>query len=755
MKKISFIIFLALSAQFGLGQSFSKDYTRFVNVFIGTGSVDSLSLSGSNFPGACAPFGLVQLSPDTDDNPEDPCSGYDYADSTIVGFTHTHLNGTGVADLFDILFMPYGGKIKWEPGSDDRKTPGYRSAFEHESEHAFPGYYSVLLKDYKIQAELTATPHCGMQRYTFPDGKPYHLIVDMEHSLDKARPYWVCRIIGAQIRIPNNRTIEGYRIITGWARLRKVYFRAEFSRPFASAIFKDGKRIYKNVRIANGRRLKLVLTFPKGNAEPLIIKTGISSVSPEGARKNLKAEIKDFNFDAVVEQTKSQWNKLLSVVDISASDKTKRIFYTGLYHLFIQPNNIADVDGKYVDINGVERTAEDSAHYSTFSLWDTYRAAHPLYTILKPDIVPSLINSMLREYEGFGFLPIWQLWGEETYCMIGNHAVPVIVDAIKKGIKGFDYDIAYKAVKASLTTPHINSPFELLESYGYFPEDLQTQSVSIQLENAYDDWCAAELADYFGKKEDFDFFTRRWKLYKNLFDKKIGFFRGKDSHGNWIKPFSPLKYGGNGGYPFTEGNAWQYLWYVPEDVDGLISLLGGKQNFTRKLNKFFTLDVKPADVNGNASGFIGQYAHGNEPSHHIAYLYNFSAEPWRAQYYVKKIADEFYTDKPSGYAGNEDCGQMSAWYIFSAFGFYPINPADGKYYFGTPLLKHAEIRLPSGKRFEIITHNFGKGNIYLKKILLNGKEITRPFIKHGEITKGGKLEYFMDKHPNKKLFLNN
>jgi len=735
----------------GLLSKGQTDYARFVNPFIGTGSVDSLSLSGSNFPGATFPFGMVQLSPDTDDQPEDPCSGYDYADRLIVGFSHTHLSGTGVADLFDFLFMPYGGSIKWDARDDTMGNEGYSSKFSHQNEEASPGYYQVLLNDDHINAEFTVTEHSGMHRYKFPENKPYHLIIDLDHSLDKRRPYWSCKIIGAQLRFVDNQTIEGYRIITGWARLRKVYFRAEFSRPFDSYAVKEGNLVYTNVPVANHTKLKTVLNFDQNNNQPLVIKVGISSVSYEGARQNLKAEISGFNFDQVVQQAKTEWNKELSVIDMDGTPEQKQIFYTSLYHTFIHPNTISDVNGDYINQNFEICSNPNQQYYSTFSLWDTYRAAHPLFTLTQPERSAGFINSLLDQYKEYGYLPIWQLWGSETYCMIGNHAIPVIVDAYFKEIKGINYQLAYEAIRASSTTSHPNSPFEIWDRYGYFPENLQTQSVSITLEIAYNDWCVAQMAKAMGKTEDYEFFSKRAKNYNNLFDTNIGFFRAKDNKGEWIEPFSPLKYGGNGGYPFTEGNAWQYLWYVPHDVYSFIDLMGGKQAFANKLDEFFTLKALPEDVNGNASGFIGQYAHGNEPSHHIVYLYDFVNQPWKTQQYAAQVMNEQYTTQPSGYSGNEDCGQMSAWYIFSSMGFYPVNPANGIYCLGSPQLKHVVIKLEDGKKFEVITKNASKENCYIQKMELNHQPYLKTYITHRDILTGGTLEFTMGPKPNKKM----
>ena len=751
MKKFFFLILTGfLFAYFPLFSQ-TTDYTKFVNPFIGTGAVDSLSLSGSNFPGACLPFGLVQLSPDTRAYPDDPCSGYDFNDKTIVGFSHTHLSGTGCPDLYDFLFMPFGGDIIWNAGSDDGKTKGFRSAYRHENERSVLGYYSVILDDYKIKAELTATEHCGMHRYTFTENNPYHLVIDLEHSLVKDSPYRSVKIIRAQVRVVDNKTIEGYRIISGWAKLRKVYFRAEFSRPFSSTISKAGANIFPDNKVTNHPDLKIILNFNENNTVPLLVKVGLSSVSAEGARENLEAEMKDFDFEIVVDRANKAWNKELSCVEVEGSEKQKTIFYTGLYHLFIQPNNIADVSGNYLTTDLDLAKAADNKHYSTFSLWDTYRAAHPFYTLVQEERTAGFINSMLRQYDTYGYLPIWHLWGSETYTMIGNHAIPIIVDAFFKEIKGVDYKRAYEAIKATSLTSHRNAPMYLLDQYGYFPEDLQSQSVSITLEIAFDDWCVAQMAKKLGYEEDFKYFNKRAESYKSIFDSKTGFFRGKNSNNEWVTPFNPLAYGGNGGFPFTEGNAWQYLWYVPQDVYSFINLFGGEKNFTQKLDTFFTLNARPEDVNGNASGFIGQYAHGNEPSHHIVYLYDYTNEPWKAQFYSAKIMNEQYNDGHSGYSGNEDCGQMSAWYLFSSMGFYPLNPANGIYCFGSPQLPKVTIHLADGKQFTITTKNAGGENVYIRKITLNGKPYEKNFLTHKDIISGGAIEFVMGKNPNRKM----
>lgn len=749
-KKAFTLIASFLISYLGANAQSSANLIQYINPFIGTGAVDASSLSGSNFPGATTPFGFVQLSPDTQDNPDNPASGYDYNDKTIVGFSHTHLSGTGVADLFDILFMPTTGKIHTTPGTAENPETGYRSRFSHSQESAKAGYYQVKLLDYNINAELTATEHAGFHRYTFPQGSDAHVIIDLNHSLNKKRSYWSCRIIDAQIRQVNDRTIEGFRIITGWAQLRKVYFYAEFSKPITSNEMVSGNHIYNNNTIVNGTNIRAALNFDTKDATPLLIKVGLSENSIANAKENLNAEISNWNFDGIVKEAQTKWEKELDKIKIEGTTEQKQIFYTGLYHAFTQPNNLADVNGDYMGADYALHKAKDKTDYSTFSLWDTYRAANPLYTLIQPKRTAGFIRSMMRQYETYGYLPIWQLWGEENYCMIGNHAIPVIVDAALKGIKGFDINEAYEAIKASSTVSHPGSPFDVWTKYHYMPEDLQSQSVSITLEMSFDDWCVAQLAKKLGKTADYNEFMQRSNNYKNLFDKSTGFFRAKDANGKWVSPFNPLDYGGNGGNPYTEGNAWQYLWYVPQNVPELINLLGGKAAFANKLDSFFTIKDLPKEVNGNASGFIGQYAHGNEPSHHITYLYNDAGQPWKTQYYVADVLNTLYNNSSSGYSGNEDCGQMSAWYIFSSMGFYPVNPASGIYEIGSPILKKASIQLASGKTFTVNTKNASEVNVYIQSVTLNGKPYNKTFITQKDIDNGGTLNFVMGAQPNKR-----
>lgn len=751
LKKIIIpFVLLGIAYAHNSGAQPREKKTSFVNPFIGTGAIDKSSLSGSNFPGATIPFGFVQLSPDTQDNPDNPASGYDYNDKTIVGFSHTHLSGTGVADLFDVLFMPTTGDIRAVPGDVSKPGSGYRSSFSHDQESAKPGYYSVLLKDYNINAELTATEHVGFHRYTFPANADAHVLIDLNHSLNKKRTYWSCKILSAQITQVDEKTIEGYRILTGWARLRKVYFRAEFSQPITSTTMVNGQRIYKDEKIVNGTNIKSVLSFNTEKNKELLVKVGLSPVSLANARENMEKEIPDWDFQKIASDADIKWENELDKISIEGTNEQKRIFYTGLYHAYTQPNNMADVNGEYQATDMTIKNAADKTHYSTFSLWDTYRAAHPLYTITQPERTAGFINSMFRQYDTYGYLPIWQLWGDENYCMIGNHAIPVIVDAALKGIEGFDMNKAYEAVKQSSLRVHPGSPFDLWEKFKYMPENLQSQSVSITLEMAYDDWCVAQLAKKLGKTDDYEIFMNRSQYYKNLYDAESGFFRAKNDDGKWVSPFNPLQYGGNGGNPYTEGNAWQYFWYVPQDVTGLINLVGGNKAFTDKLDQFFTTNDLPSEVNGNASGFIGQYAHGNEPSHHAAYLYNYAGQPWKTQAYVAKVLNELYNDSSSGYSGNEDCGQMSAWYIFSSMGFYPVNPANGIYDIGSPVLKKAVIHLAAGKNFTVLTKNPSKTNVYVQSVKLNGKPYNKTQITHSDIMNGGTLEFTMGSKPNQK-----
>ena len=710
------------------------EITKYVNPFIGTGTIDG-GLSGNNYPGATSPFGMIQLSPDTSEAPNwGDASGYDYNRNTIFGFSHTRLSGTGASDLIDITLMPT---------SSGRTS----SAFTHDEEKARPGYYQVMLKDEGINAELTTTQRNGIHRYQYPAGKDAEIILDMDHSADKGS--WGRRIINSQIRILNDHAVEGYRIITGWAKLRKIYFYMEFSSPILTSTLRDGGRVHENTAVINGTNLHGCFRFGQLNGKPLTCKVALSSVSMENARQNMEQEAPHWDFDRYVAAADADWEKQLGKIEVKGTEVQKEIFYTALYHTMIQPNTMSDVNGEYMAADYTTRkVANNETHYTTFSLWDTFRASHPLYTLLEPERVTDFVKSMIRQYEYYGYLPIWQLWGQDNYCMIGNHSIPVITDAILKGIPGIDMEKAYEAVYNSSVTSHPNSPFEVWEKYGFMPENIQTQSVSITLEQAFDDWCVAQLAAKLNKDADYQRFHKRSEYYRNLFHPKTKFFQSKNDKGEWIEPFDPYQYGGNGGHPFTEGNAWQYFWYVPHNIQALMELTGGTKAFEQKLDTFFTSTYKSEQMNHNASGFVGQYAHGNEPSHHVAYLYNFAGQPWKTQKYVSHILNTLYNNTSSGYAGNDDCGQMSAWYVFSAMGFYPVNPADGRYIIGSPLLDECTLKLAGNKEFRIRTIRKSPEDIYIQSVTLNGKKHKDFFITHQDIMNGGTMVFKMGKKPS-------
>ena len=710
------------------------EITKYVNPFIGTGAIDG-GLSGNNYPGATSPFGMIQLSPDTSEAPNwGDASGYDYNRNTIFGFSHTRLSGTGASDLIDITLMPT---------SSGRTS----SAFTHDEEKARPGYYQVMLKDEGINAELTTTQRNGIHRYQYPAGKDAEIILDMDHSADKGS--WGRRIINSQIRILNDHAVEGYRIITGWAKLRKIYFYMEFSSPILTSTLRDGGRVHENTAVINGTNLHGCFRFGQLNGKPLTCKVALSSVSMENARQNMEQEAPHWDFDRYVAAADADWEKQLGKIEVKGTEVQKEIFYTALYHTMIQPNTMSDVNGEYMAADYTTRkVANNETHYTTFSLWDTFRASHPLYTLLEPERVTDFVKSMIRQYEYYGYLPIWQLWGQDNYCMIGNHSIPVITDAILKGIPGIDMEKAYEAVYNSSVTSHPNSPFEVWEKYGFMPENIQTQSVSITLEQAFDDWCVAQLAAKLNKDADYQRFHKRSEYYRNLFHPKTKFFQSKNDKGEWIEPFDPYQYGGNGGHPFTEVNAWQYFWYVPHNIQALMELTGGTKAFEQKLDTFFTSTYKSEQMNHNASGFVGQYAHGNEPSHHVAYLYNFAGQPWKTQKYVSHILNTLYNNTSSGYAGNDDCGQMSAWYVFSAMGFYPVNPADGRYIIGSPLLDECTLKLAGNKEFRIRTIRKSPEDIYIQSVTLNGKKHKDFFITHQDIMNGGTMVFKMGKKPS-------
>lgn len=704
----------------------ARNNSRYVDPFIGTGAVEG-GLSGNNYPGATAPFGMVQLSPDTHRAPDwYNASGYDYNDSIIYSFSHTRLSGTGASDFIDIGMFPTTGHAE-------------SSRFSHAQETASPGYYSVRLMDEDILAELAATTRVGIHRYTYPQGKERRLTLDLDHSANKGS--WGRAIIQSQIRKTGPRTIEGFRVITGWAKLRKIYFVAEFSEDIRDMILSDGETVRNGATVINGKALKASLGFGTDNA-PVKVKVALSGVSIANARKNMEAEAPHFDFDRYVMQGRDEWDKALGCIDAEGPEDKLKIFYTALYHLMIQPNTFSDVNGEYMTpAYTVAKVPDGSGQYSTFSLWDTYRAAHPLYSLLMPERNADFVNSMLHHYKVYGYLPVWHIWGQDNYCMIGNHAIPVVAEAVMNDTPGIDTELAYEAVRESSLQPHLNSPFDVWEKYGYMPETLQSQSVSITLEMAYDGWCVAQMARKLGKQEDYERFLKRSQYFRNLYDPTTGFFRAKDENGNWMEPFDPLKFGANGGYPYTEGNAWQYFWYVPHDIPALIALTGGNKAFEKKLDTFFSLTETSGAKNDNISGCIGQYAHGNEPSHHVAYLYNYVNAPHKAQRMVARIMNEMYDNTSSGYAGNDDCGEMSAWYVFGALGFYPVNPASGQFSVGTPLFDKCTIHLPYDHDLTITANRSNPDNVEVKSIYLNGKKHKSLSLSRQDLVRGGSLHF--------------
>ena len=703
-------------------------YTKYVNPFIGTGAVEH-SLSGNCYPGATMPFGMVQLSPDTQASPDwDKASGYDYNDSHLCGFSHTRLSGTGACDLIDLLLMP-------------TTTAGNTwSALDHEKEKAHPGYYAITLED-GIKAELTATTRTGLHRYTYPKGKPQHLLIDLDHSAPKGS--WDRRIIQSQLRIVNPTVIEGYRIITGWAKLRRLYFHIELSQPIAFYSVFDGDHNYGQTNVVNGKALKAILNFEQTSS--LIIKVSLSTTSIENARLNMEAEARSWDFDQYVREADEQWESMLSRIEVDGDEQDMQKFYTAFYHAFIQPNTMSDANGDCTATDyTTRRMPKGQNYYTTFSLWDTFRAAHPLYTLIAPEQNMQFVNSMLTHYNTYGYLPIWDLWGQDNYCMIGNHAIPVVVDAVMKDNgEIIDAERAMLAVLASATTSHPGSPFDLWEQYGYMPEDLQSQSVSITLEQSFDDWCVAQLAKHLNRENIHEHFMKRSQNYHNLYNPENGFFQARTSDGEWLTPFDPLRYGANGDNPYTEGNAWQWSWYVPHDIKGLIALHGGPKQFCKRLDQFFTLTDQSGEKNDNASGFIGQYVHGNEPSHHVAYLYDYAGQPRKTQQLVHQICTQLYNTSSSGYAGNDDCGEMSSWFVFSSMGFYPVCPVGGEYAIGTPLFHRVTIHLPSGKSFCINAHKKKPADFYIRSMQLNGKPYKSYMLRHADITAGGTLDVFM------------
>lgn len=724
------LLVLILTACTSSQERASTDYTQYVNPFIGT------DFTGNTYPGAQAPFGMVQLSPDNGLPGWDRISGYFYPDSTIAGFSHTHLSGTGAGDLYDISFMPVTLPYK------EAEAPlGIHSKFSHDDESATAGYYRVLLKDYNIHVELTATERCGIQRYTFPEARAAIFL-----NLKKAMNWDFTN--DTQVEIVDSVTIQGYRFSDGWARDQHIYFRTRFSKPFTSvqidttAIIKDGDHI--------GTATIARFDFDTQKDEQIIVSTAISGVSTEGAAKNLLAEVPDDNFDKYRNLTRDNWNRQLSKIEIvSNNTDDKANFYTALYHSMIAPTIYSDVDGTYYGPDKKTHKTDGWVNYSTFSLWDTFRAAHPLFTYTEPERANDMVKSFIAFYEQNKRLPVWNFYGSETDMMIGYHAVPVIVDAYLKGITDVDPE---KALEACIATANIDNyrGIGMYKKLGYVPYNIadsynaENWSLSKTLEYAYDDYCIAKMAEKMGKKEIADEFYKRSLNYKNLYNPATSFMQPKDDKGNFIKNFSPDEYTPH----ICESNGWQYFWSVQQDIDGLIALTGGKERFAQKLDSMFTYHPSADDeLPIFSTGMIGQYAHGNEPSHHVIYLYNAVEQPWKTQQYAAKVMHELYQNSPAGVCGNEDCGQMSAWYVFSAMGFYPVDPVSGKYEIGTPLFPEMQMHLSNGNTFTVLAPTVSKENIYIQAVKFDGKPYSKSYITHEQIMEGATLEFEMGNTP--------
>ena len=724
------LLVLILTACTSSQERASTDYTQYVNPFIGT------DFTGNTYPGAQAQFGMVQLSPDNGLPGWDRISGYFYPDSTIAGFSHTHLSGTGAGDLYDISFMPVTLPYK------EAEAPlGIHSKFSHDDESATAGYYRVLLKDYNIHVELTATERCGIQRYTFPEARAAIFL-----NLKKAMNWDFTN--DTQVEIVDSVTIQGYRFSDGWARDQHIYFRTRFSKPFTSvqidttAIIKDGDHI--------GTATIARFDFDTQKDEQIIVSTAISGVSTEGAAKNLLAEVPDDNFDKYRNLTRDNWNRQLSKIEIVSNNTDDKVnFYTALYHSMIAPTIYSDVDGTYYGPDKKTHKTDGWVNYSTFSLWDTFRAAHPLFTYTEPERANDMVKSFITFYEQNKRLPVWNFYGSETDMMIGYHAVPVIVDAYLKGITDVDPE---KALEACIATANIDNyrGIGMYKKLGYVPYNIadsynaENWSLSKTLEYAYDDYCIAKMAEKMGKKEIADEFYKRSLNYKNLYNPATSFMQPKDDKGNFIKNFSPDEYTPH----ICESNGWQYFWSVQQDIDGLIALTGGKERFAQKLDSMFTYHPSADDeLPIFSTGMIGQYAHGNEPSHHVIYLYNAIEQPWKTQQYAAKVMHELYQNFPAGLCGNEDCGQMSAWYVFSAMGFYPVDPVSGKYEIGTPLFPEMQMHLSNGNTFTVLAPTVSKENIYIQAVKFDGKPYSKSYITHEQIMEGATLEFEMGNTP--------
>jgi len=701
---------------------------------------------------------MVQLSPDTERDLWETASGYEYSDTSIMGFTLTHLSGTGIPDLGDFLFMPQIGEPKLVAGTKAEPDAGYRARYSHEQEEASAGYYRVKLLNNNITVELAAAERAGMMRFTFPQSDSASVMTDLQHFLSGNR----FRLIWSHVRVEDSSTVTGFHLVNGWAKERYLYFAARYSRPFdRHRIMSNGKEVkydsyatyrFRSRNEAAGTNLQFLAEYKTQSDEVITVKVAVSAISAANALQNLDAEIPHWDFDRVVRETRQKWDRELAKIQIEGTQEEKETFYTAMYHAFLAPNLYQDTTGEYRGLDSNIHQAKGFKNYAVFSLWDTYRATHPLFALIQADRDSDMINSLLRHYDQSAdhLLPMWSLQGNETWCMIGYHAVPVIVDGLLKGVKGVDRERAYQAVKATAMNPDYDGVRDF-DRLGWVPCDLENESLSKTLEYCYDDYCIAQLARALGKTEDYRYFMKRATAYTNLYDPSIGLMRPRDSKGQWRTPFDAHFYNENiRSNDVTEGTSWQYSWYVPQDVPGLIKLFGGREEFVRKLDSLFTFtEADKSKGVDDIQGRIGEYWHGNEPSHHIIYLYACAGQPWKAAERLHEVIKTQYGNKPKSLSGNDDCGQMSAWYLFTAMGFYPVCPGSDYYVIGSPAVAKAVMQLSSGRKFTMTAENLSAANIYVQSVKLNGRNWDTPFLPYSELKKGGSLHFTMGPQPNK------
>ncbi len=722
------------------------DYTRYVNPLIGTAGF------GNVYPGSQIPFGGIQISPDTDFDDYDTAAGYKYDHPTVLGFSLTHLSGTGIPDLGDFLFMPGTGELKLQPGTHADPDSGYRSRYSHDNETAQANYYALELDDYGTKAEMTSGKRAGILRFTYPETDSSWLLVDLNHTLRSACKW-------ASLRIENDSTITGYKLVKGWGPERHVYFAATFSRPITDArIYMDDKPVIYNTnrfrsdKETYGENVKFALKFDSNRDETVEVRTAVSGVSIAGALDNLK-ELEGESFESLRQRGVEEWNRELAKFDIDGDDKSKETFYTSVYHAFLHPFIFQDSNGQYRGLDKTVHTADGFNNMTVFSLWDTYRALHPLFNLVQQDVQADIANSMLAHYDQSveHMLPIWSFYGNETWCMIGYHGAAVLADMIVKDIPGFDKERAFEAMVTTARNPN----YDCLPDYianGYVPFDKEKESVSKTLEYAFDDYCIAQAARKLGKKEEEQEFLKRALSYQSILDTVTGYMRGRDSEGNWRTPFTPVAYEGpgsvNGWGDITEGFTVQYTWYVPHDVAGHIDLVG-RERYTERLDSLFTTEL-PEDIPGahDIWGRIGAYWHGNEPCHQVAYLYNYLQQPWKCQERVREVVDRFYGNTPDALSGNDDCGQMSAWYIFNCMGFYPTAPSSNIYNIGSPALARVTMTMSNGKKVEVTTDNWSPENLYVEQLYLNGEPWDKSYITYDDLRNGAKLHFVMSPTPN-------